>query len=272
MIKIIFCDMDGTLLDGEGKIPPMFDEVMGELKKRGVIFAPASGRQYSALLRQMGAYIDDFIFISENGTFIARHDEEIWSSVMSRDDVRRALELGLTVPRCYSVLCGKRIAYVTREWEPYMENMRQFFTVSEYVDDMFAVAANEDIIKVAFCDPERGDAERTIYPPLTALNDRVHVVLSSNYWVDVMNKGVNKGAAVGRVQKALGVSPDECASFGDYLNDIEMLRAVRYGFAMENAHDEAKRAARYSAPRNTEYGVMTKLRELMDKGLIGNAE
>ena len=56
MIKIIFSDMDGTLLDEHGQLPLDFDEVMGELKRRGVIFAPTSGRQYFALIEQMEKY------------------------------------------------------------------------------------------------------------------------------------------------------------------------------------------------------------------------
>ena len=41
--------MDGTLLDENGQLPAEFDEVMEELKKRNVIFAPTSGRQYYAM-------------------------------------------------------------------------------------------------------------------------------------------------------------------------------------------------------------------------------
>ena len=77
-IKLIFCDMDGTLLDENSNLPPDFDEVVGEVIRRGAIFAPASGRQYSALVLQMERYADEFVFISENGTFAARHDEELF--------------------------------------------------------------------------------------------------------------------------------------------------------------------------------------------------
>lgn len=49
MIKIIFSDMDGTLLDEHGNVPEGFDEIAEELQKRGVMFAPASGRQYYSL-------------------------------------------------------------------------------------------------------------------------------------------------------------------------------------------------------------------------------
>ena len=46
MIKLILSDMDGTLLDDDGQVPEGFDAVIGQLRERGVIFAPCSGRQY----------------------------------------------------------------------------------------------------------------------------------------------------------------------------------------------------------------------------------
>ena len=66
MIKLIFSDMDGTLLTSENKLPANFDETMTELKKRGVIFCPASGRQYFSLLKSFEKYVDEFLFLAEN--------------------------------------------------------------------------------------------------------------------------------------------------------------------------------------------------------------
>ena len=109
-IKLIFCDMDGTLLDGESNLPPDFDEVIGEVLRRGAVFAPASGRQYTALVLQMEKYADEFVFISENGTFAARRDEELFSSEMKVEDVLRILKAGSRIPGTYPVLCGKRMA------------------------------------------------------------------------------------------------------------------------------------------------------------------
>lgn len=269
MIKLIFCDMDGTLLDDAGEMPPMFDAVVGEILRRGAIFCPASGRQYSALLRQMGRYVDDFIFVAENGTFVARHDREMFSSELDEDEVERVLAAGAMVPAAYPVLCGKRLAYVTERWAPYMDNMRQYFTQCEMVEDLAPLAKEKEIIKVAFCDAEFGAAEETIYPPLSRLDGAVRVVLSSHYWVDVMRPGVNKGVAVRRLQEQLKVAPDECAAFGDYLNDVEMLSSVGHSFAMANAHPEVKKAAREEVPPNTAYGVMTTLQKLLDEGMIG---
>ena len=267
-IKLIFCDMDGTLLDGESNLPPDFDEVMGEVIRRGAIFAPASGRQYTALVRQMEAYADDFIFISENGTFAARHDEELFSSEMDKAEVLHILKEGSKISGAYPVLCGKRMAYVGEEFRPYLREMRKYFTQNTIVPDLEETAARETMIKVAYCDAEQGDAERTIYPGLKKLAGPVHVALSSNYWVDIMNPGMNKGVAVQKVQEILGIPPEHCAAFGDYLNDLEMLRAVKYGFAMANAHAAVLAAAPYRAEANTAYGVTKKLRALLEEGWI----
>ena len=48
-----------------------------------------------------------------------------------------------------------------------------------------------------------------------------------------------------------------------------MLEAVGHSFAMANAHPAVKRVALEEVPPNTEYGVMRKLRELLDDGRIG---
>lgn len=268
MIKLIFCDMDGTLLDAAGNLPPMFDEVMAELARRGAVFCPASGRQYAALSYQMGAYRDAFIFIAENGAFAAREDRELFAAELSYEEIQRVLAGGAAAAGAYPVLCGKRLAYVTARWQPHLDNMRQYFTQCEIVDDLEKTAAEQEIVKVAFCDAEHGEADTRLYPMLSRLEGSVQVLLSSNYWIDVLRAGVNKGTAVRRIQALYGIAPEECAAFGDYLNDVEMLGAVKYGFAMENAHPDLKRVAAGTAPPNTAYGVMVKLRQLMDEGLI----
>ena len=72
MIKLVFCDMDGTLLDAQGNLPEGLGAILTELKAHGVIFAPASGRQYAALLRHFRPWADDLIFCAENGAYVVR--------------------------------------------------------------------------------------------------------------------------------------------------------------------------------------------------------
>ena len=266
MIKLVFCDMDGTLLDEAGDLPQELGGILAELKERGVIFAPASGRQYAALLRHFRPWADDLLFCAENGAYVVRQGKEISSDTIAPAFCREILRRAAAIPEAYAVWCGKECAYVTSRNEGFFRQMRYYYTEYRIVADFSEV--RDEAIKFSFCDPMHADAEHTIYPGLRTLGEDVKVVVSSEYWIDIMNKRTNKGAAVRRVQELLDVKPEECMAFGDYLNDIEMLGAVGESYAMENAHPEAKAVAKHIAPSNREHGVMRVLRRLLDEGRI----
>ena len=94
MIKLVFCDMDGTLLDEQGNLPDGLGEILAELKAHGVLFAPSSGRQYAALLRHFQPWAEDLLFCAENGAYVVRRGEELFSSTIApascEEIVRRA--------------------------------------------------------------------------------------------------------------------------------------------------------------------------------------
>ena len=78
-----------------------------------------------------------------------------------------------------------------------------------------------------------------------------------------MDKGVNKGLAIKEIQDKLGISYEETMVFGDYLNDLEMMDYAYHSYAMENAHDDLKKVSRYIAKKNTEDGVIEKIKEVI---------
>ena len=67
--------------------------------------------------------------------------------------------------------------------------------------------------------------------------------------------GVNKGTAVQALSARLGLGPEQVMAFGDAGNDLELLSWAGWSFAMANATDQAKAAARYVTGSNTEAGV-----------------
>ena len=268
MIKIIFSDMDGTLLDDNGNLPPGFDDTIKKLKSRGVIFTPASGRQYFSLLKSFGKYKNDFMFVAENGTLVMHKDKEIFSSPMGQEMALKILKTGEDFPDIVRVYCGKKKAYFlkTQTSVEVHNEIEKYFTTNTFVDNFDQI---DDVpIKMSFFD-KTGKAAQTIYPILKErFGKEMQVVLASDYWTDLINLNVSKGVAVKHIQKMLNIKPDECAAFGDYLNDTQMLQAVTYSFAMANAHPELKKFAKYETTTNTEYGVLTGINRLIDEGLI----
>ncbi len=70
MIRLIAADMDGTLLNSKGELPKHLFEAIRILKKRGVLFAAASGRQYYNLETLFSPVRDEMMFLCENGSMI----------------------------------------------------------------------------------------------------------------------------------------------------------------------------------------------------------
>ena len=267
MIKIIFSDMDGTLLTSANKLPEGFSEMMTELKRRNVLFAPASGRQYFSLLRSFEDYRDEFLFLAENGTLVMHRGKEIFSCPLGVEAAQKVLAASEDFKNILRVYCGKKDAYLRREQDTpeFYAELEKYYTHNGVVDSWDEI--DDMPLKIALFDPT-GNSKENIYDKLTQFHSTLQVVLSSDYWVDVMSPSINKGEAVKSVQRAMNFKPEECAAFGDYLNDCEMLQAVGYGFAMANAHPDVKRVAKFETSSNDEAGVIAGIRRLIADGLI----
>lgn len=262
-LRMVVVDMDGTLLDSDGAIPDALWPMLDTMRDRGIVFVPASGRQYATLARLFERAADGMSFIAENGTFVVRDGRELASVTVDRDLVVEAVtllrSLGAQGRDLGVVVCGKRSAYVERTDEPFLAESRRYYAALELVDDLLAV--DDDVVKLAVFD--FGDAETGTAPALEHFRRTHQVVVSGQHWIDIMAAGANKGRAVQLLQDQLGITAGQTAAFGDYLNDLEMLDAADLSFAMANAHPEVLARARYSAPSNVDQGVITTLRALL---------
>jgi Cof subfamily protein (haloacid dehalogenase superfamily) len=255
-IRLIAVDMDGTLLDTEHRIDPTFWPLLRELDRRGIAFCPASGRQYANLVRRFDGVVDDVLFIAENGAYVACGRHELSAEVIDAAVVARAVttmrSLAASGIDAGVVVCGKRSAYVERHDAPFIAECDTYYALLDQVDDLLEV--HDEVLKVAVFD--FGAAEATTAPALEPFRATHQVVVSGEHWVDVMNATTDKGAAVRQIQESLGITRAQTMAFGDYLNDVEMLAAADYSFAMANAHPTVRAGARYLAPGNDENGVV----------------
>ena len=71
------------------------------------------------------------------------------------------------------------------------------------------------------------------------------MVVSGNHWVDISEASTNKGNALTFLQKRYNITPSETMAFGDYNNDLEMLKCAKYSYAMENAHQRCKNYCKF---------------------------
>lgn len=165
-------------------------------------------------------------------------------------------------------MCGKRSAYVERTDPAFIAEAATYYAKLTTVEDLTAV--NDEIFKIALFD--FGSAEHSTAPALKEFAATHQVVVPGMHWIDIMNTTANKGAAVHRLQRDLGITPGQTMAFGDYLNDLEMLDAAAWSFAVANAHPEVLRRARYRAASTHDLGVIRTISKLLPcLGSSGNA-
>lgn len=269
-LRLAVVDMDGTLLDGDGRLPAGLPELLDRLAAAGVTFAPASGRQY-ATLRDMfgdvrtasGAEVDSFI--AENGNVVVRDGELSAADGMAPglvdaviDEVRAARADGMPMGL---IVCHPECAYVEVDDPVFAEEAAKYYHSRRVVGDLHAV--NEGAIKLAIFD-HRGTEDIAAPMMERLVGDELEVAVSGAWWVDLMVPGRHKGHAVAELQERLGVTPAQTAVFGDFLNDLQMMATGEMSFAMANAHPDIIAASNYVAPANTAGGVVVTLNKLLD--------
>ncbi|RLK52776.1 Cof-type HAD-IIB family hydrolase [Microbacterium telephonicum] len=263
-IRLIAVDMDGTLLGPEGDVPDRLWPLLERMRERGIAFAPASGRQLATLQAMFGGVDGDLDYIAENGAYVVRGEVEVSSDAMDPtvvtaivQRIRDAVAAGDL--HTAVVVCGKRSAYIEDRGGEFREEVDKYYRRLEVVDDL--TATGDQILKVALYDFDGGEAHTA--PLLADLTATHQVVVSGEHWVDVMNRGVDKGVALRALQRDLGVTSAQTAAFGDYLNDIGMLQAADWSYAMADAHPDVVAVARHRAPSNADAGVVTVIEQLL---------
>lgn len=257
-IKFVAADMDGTLLDENSQLNPEFFDIYRQLDEKGIIFAAASGRQYYSLLETFAPVKDDMMFVAENGTLVMHKGKELYSCEIDKPSIKDIIQLARSIEGAQIVLCGKKSAYIETQDPQALAEFAKYYHRCQYVEDLLRV--DDDFIKVAIC--HFGGSESLVYPSFNHAFGATHqVVVSAKIWLDVMNAEASKGAAIEHLQKTLEFTHQQTMSFGDYLNDLEMLKASYHSYAMANAHPVVKETARFSAPSNAEAGVFSVIKQ-----------
>lgn len=259
MIKLIVTDLDGTLLDDNKNINPSFWEVQKQLAAQGVLFAIASGRQFYNLEDTFSALRNELLFLAENGTFVRYQNREILVNELDKPSATTFIRIARSINNAFPVLCGKESAYIEDRYEPFVSDVSRFFKRYQIVDDLTAV--NDTVLKVSIFD--FNDSATNTYPHYLSYVNDYNIAVSGPMWVDITSKTASKGAALEHIQQQLGISFDETMVFGDFLNDLEMMKAARYSFAMKNAHPDIIRASNAVTQfDNNHNGVVETIRQV----------
>lgn len=250
MIKLVVSDMDGTLLRDDKYMEPAIFRIILNMRRQGVTFVAASGRQYQGMHRFFAPVAEDIYFITDNGCRILFREEELFYHPMDQRVARQILfEILDEFPGCSVLVCCRGKAYSnTHRQERYLAAKGFRYNV-EFREDLRTVEDNT-ILKISLIENES---------PLVTMDNlrrryghRAAVTFSGYNCIDFMSPGINKGVALTFLQERLGIGPDETMVFGDNFNDLEMMGRASVSYAMRHSPAGVRAAATHVLGSNND--------------------
>lgn len=234
-VKIVFFDIDGTLIDMERKeITSKTIEALTMLRQNGIRICIASGR--SPMQVPEFRNVDFDAYLTYNGSYCYDKHGVIFSSPLDREDVRRIIANASAMNRPLSLATKNRLASNGADKD--LIDYYAFAKISvEVVPDFYEVAENDEVFQIMVGSRKEEYA---------SLMDGVRYAKIATWWdraVDIIPSSGGKGIAIEKILRYYHLEKDEAMAFGDGNNDIEMLKAVGKGIAMGNASEELKEAA-----------------------------
>ncbi|MFT4215903.1 MAG: HAD family hydrolase [Micropruina sp.] len=260
-VRLIASDMDHTLLDEQGELPPGMDDYLDRLTAAGITFVAASGRPLNRL-QQMFPSRAGIAYIGNNGGTVSYGDTVLFQSLLSPDSYRAMAELTLRVTPGVPVACAPEAAYVLAADAEHEAYLGRFNPRIVYIDNFDELDADVDKFSVYL---PQGDSIRyfeDVFHPAYAAE--FSVTTGSPVWVDLMNPGVHKGHGLRVLADHLGLGRHQLMAFGDAHNDLEMLDEAEHSYAVRNAHETVRQRARFIAESNADHGVLQVIRQLLD--------
>lgn len=262
MIKLIITDLDGTFLNSQGDYDrALFAEVKAIMTAQGVHFAACTGKQCERVEELFSSFSQDLWIIGDSATRIKLNGEFVFQSLIRNELGLRIIDtLQQANQQQVIIACTNDGAVIRADTPQYLQDkIRRSYANMIQVDDLATVRA--DFVKISVYD-ENGGCPQT-RPSLKPYEDEVYIVVSEAAWIDIADYGVHKGTTVQKLQQLLNVGPHETMAFGDGYNDLELLAAAEYSFAMRNAFEETKAVANFVTGSNDENAVQETIKRIL---------
>jgi Cof subfamily protein (haloacid dehalogenase superfamily) len=245
MIKHIFCDLDGTLLQDFSKIDENDIKALQLAQSKGVKISIATGRLDYEIKYIMAQYNLHGYRVSQNGGVVFNDQDDLIHEVSL---TLEELQIILNVIKNFNVIVFFQTAneYLVEKKLQIVKDFEKTQSFITYVEkpNIYQELDQHDIISISLWAEKNENL--AIKPYLDqVLPSHLESYVSSIYTLDITNKMNSKGNAIGKLCQINGISHDEIAVIGDSQNDISMFKLTKNSFVMDSARIEVKQEANH---------------------------
>lgn len=260
-VKLIASDMDGTLLDENGQVPPETFDLILALRERGVRFVASSGRRYDRLCDFFFPVKDRMDFVASNGAQVFADGVQIDREVYSHLAIRRLAKTVAMFPNMHLALFDRTKSYLLDDEDKFVREVDKDLPNVERIYEL--PSPQVSIIKASiFCDD--GNVMDNAYVLQRELGGLFTFAPSGSSYIDAMQPGISKASGIAQVMEYHGIDASEVMAFGDAMNDYEIIRFVGTGCAMANGRPALRAVADRVIGSNIEHAVQSEMRRVLE--------
>lgn len=272
MIKLIASDIDETLVDQNKKVPQKNKEAIEKAKEKGLIVMLATGRgphELNEIPEDAGVIEDDRFIICCNGAIIVSAKER---------EVVSSLPIEFKYAKAIFDYCKENnlTFFVYTLDEKYAINLDPLDKINESknyghlmeIDDGNIDFLKDKIIPKVIIKNTNIDFLHAIEVDIAKITSYdVEIAYSSDMYMEINAKGVDKGLALKKVCDYYRIDMKEALAIGDNYNDVAMLEKAGTSVAVANAHLQVKEVADYVTKATNIEGAVG---EAIEKFVLNN--
>lgn len=271
MKKILFTDLDGTLLNDDKQVSEGNRAAIQRLLDAGHYLVVATGRPTKSgfmVAQRLGLTMPGCYLIAYNGGAIFDcSKEEVWmEATLPMEHVRylfdEAKKYGIYI-QTYGV-DDKILATTDGEELQYYAQGNRGMLGCEVCDDVFG-ALEKEPNKVLLIDMKEEGILKFWRDHKEWEGGKCESTFSCREFLEYLPVGVSKGNGVRTLCEMLQVDIKNAYAAGDERNDISMIKAAGVGIAMKNAVEEAKAVADYITENDNNHDGIA---EVIDKLIL----
>ncbi len=261
---LIAIDMDGTLLDPQGRLSEANRSAIAELRQRGYAVTLATGRIHAS-----AAYFAEVLglntaLISHQGALLTEVDgARLHERVLDAGLVQQVIDLSRTYVVERGCFYSNDDVAVEDGSDRLNSDLLRFNrqppqTAAQLKPALSAAGAT----KVMFTGPQ-AELERLYLLLQEYFANQAHIVYMERRFLEVLHGQATKGQTLRVLAERLGIARERVIAIGDEANDIDMIRYAGYGVAMGNAPQDVQKHADFVTISNAEDGVAHALRKFL---------
>lgn len=236
-MKLVFLDLDGTVIGSDGAVSEPVRAAIREAKTRGVDFRVCTGRTCAGIAEEIAEFLNpDGFHVFESGAvaMVPVRRDVLFADALDSDDLNHLVKHARSLDALLELYTttGVYVEETTADGIEHGRCLQMPFEVRDFDD----VVKNEVVIRGHWIAREHNfDQALAVKLPNSYVATAGSPALPTMRFASVTRTGTNKGIAVSKVMADSNLNREVSYGVGDTMGDLSMLEAVGHAFVMANA-------------------------------------